>query len=115
MTEDPTSIPFKLNVAAAALLPSIVPFTVVFIGSTNAKLDQKLEDFASIALEDRTAEKGVKREETTHVLIDRWATLNLARAGIIALASAFGVWAALDSREAFTFGKIALSSGANRM
>jgi hypothetical protein len=115
MTEDRSSLPFKFNVAAAGILPSIIPFTFAFIGSTNAKLDQKLEDFASIPLEDRTAEKGVKREETTHVLLDRWATLNLARAGIIAVASVLSIWAAVDGREAFSFGKIALSSGANRM
>ncbi|KAF2794185.1 hypothetical protein K505DRAFT_275564 [Melanomma pulvis-pyrius CBS 109.77] len=113
--QDSASTPFKLNVIAAVLLPSIIPFTLAFIDPTNKKLDKKLESFVGTALTDKAAEAGIAEEETTHALLDKWATLNLARAGIIGLGAVLGIWAAVDKREAVSFGNVSLSSGANRI
>ncbi|KAF2708747.1 hypothetical protein K504DRAFT_477199 [Pleomassaria siparia CBS 279.74] len=112
--QDPSSLPFRFNVAAAVLVPSTVPFTFAFMVPTNTKLDEKLDSFAGTALTDKEAEAGVAKEETTHALLDKWATLNLARAGIIGVASILGVWAAVDKREAVS-SSFKLASGANRM
>ncbi|KAF2652003.1 hypothetical protein K491DRAFT_695991 [Lophiostoma macrostomum CBS 122681] len=85
--QDPTSLPFKLNAAATVLVPSIIPFTFAFIVSTNKKLFAKEQSLAATALEDKAAEAGVSREETVHALIDKWATLNLARALLVGAGS----------------------------
>ncbi|KAF1352986.1 hypothetical protein EJ07DRAFT_182890 [Lizonia empirigonia] len=54
--QDPSSLPFKLNVAAAVLFPSIIPFTLVFIVPTNNKLEAKMRDLAATSLEDLQCE-----------------------------------------------------------
>jgi len=111
---DPASLPFKLNVAAAVLLPSIMPFTLAVLLPTNNKLFEKAKSFAKTSITDKAAEVGVAREETTHALIDKWAVLNLARAGIIGVASVLGIWAAVDKRVPYS-SLVKLASGANRL
>lgn len=86
-TEDRSSTAFKLNLAASILLPSIVPFTIAFIVPVNNKLIEKMNSLASSSLDDKAVEAGVAEGETTHALIDRWATLNLARAALVAAGS----------------------------
>ncbi|KAJ4361844.1 hypothetical protein N0V83_010785 [Neocucurbitaria cava] len=113
--QDPSSAPFKLNIAATILLPSIVPFTFAFIVPTNNKLIAKKDDLASASLDDKAVEAGVAQGETVHALIDRWATLNLARAVLIGVGALCTVLAALNKRDVFGFKDIGLTSGANRM
>ncbi|KAL1592517.1 hypothetical protein SLS59_009751 [Nothophoma quercina] len=113
--QDPHTLPFRLNVAAALLFPSIVPFTLFFIGPTNAKLQAKMRALEATSLEDKSAEVGVAHEETVHALIDKWGMLNLARAGIIAAGVLCTVVAALDKRELVGFSRVGLASGANRL
>ncbi|KAH3939260.1 hypothetical protein HBH70_230460 [Parastagonospora nodorum] len=109
------SLAFKLNVAATILLPSIVPFTIAFIAPINDKLIEKMNSMASASLDDEAVEQGVAEGETTHALIDKWATLNLARAVFLAAGALCTTIAALDKREVVGFSNIGLRSGANRM
>ncbi|KAH6633714.1 hypothetical protein C7974DRAFT_177096 [Boeremia exigua] len=113
--QDPSSLPFKLNVAAAILIPGIVPFTFAFIVPLNKKLEARMRQLESTSLEDKAVEAGVAEAETTHALIDRWGVLNLARAGLIAAGVLCTVVAALDKREVVGFSSVGLASGANRL
>ncbi|KAJ4374642.1 hypothetical protein N0V86_007515 [Didymella sp. IMI 355093] len=113
--QDTSSLPFKLNVAAAILIPGIVPFTLAFIVPLNNKLEERMRQLESTSLEDKAVEVGVAEEETTHALIDRWGVLNLARAGLIAAGVLCTVIAALDKREVVGFSGVGLGSGANRL
>jgi hypothetical protein len=114
-TEDRESTAFKLNLAASILLPCIVPFTFLFIAPVNDKLTAKMHEMDSASLEDTAIEKGVAEGETTHALIDKWATLNVARAVFIAAGALCAAIAAGDKTESVAFGGIGFQSGANRM
>ncbi|KAJ4319512.1 hypothetical protein N0V94_003846 [Neodidymelliopsis sp. IMI 364377] len=114
-SQDSSSLPFKLNVAATILVPSIIPFTIAFIVPTNNKLEGKMRQLESTSLEDKAVEADIAEAETVHALIDRWGMLNLARAALIAAGFLSTVMAALDKREAVSFGGVALRSGANRL
>jgi hypothetical protein len=92
-----------------------VPFTVLFIAPVNDKLIAKMHEMESTSLEDEAIEKGVAEGETTHALIDKWATLNVARAVFIAVGALCAAVAAGDKRESVAFGGIGLQSGANRI
>ena len=83
--------------------------------STNNKLMQKVDSLASASLEDKAVEAGVAEGETTHALLDKWGTLNLARALIVGVAAVCAVWAALDKEEYAGVRNFALQSGANRL
>jgi hypothetical protein len=113
--QDPASLPFKLNVAATVIVPSILPYTLAFMLSTNNKLFAKRDELASVSLEDHMVEKGVAHEETTHALIDKWALLNLVRASIVGIGAGLAIWAAVNKREVVGFREIGLATGANRM
>lgn len=114
-TDDSSSLPFKLNVAAAVILPSIIPFTFAFIVPTNKKLFEKEQSLATASIEDKAVEAGVAREETVHALIDKWATLNLARALIVGVGAVLSAWSAVDKLEITGFHDAALKTGANRL
>ncbi|KAH7070710.1 hypothetical protein BKA63DRAFT_83320 [Paraphoma chrysanthemicola] len=113
--QDPSSTAFKLNLAATILLPSIVPFTFLFIVPVNNKLIDKMNSLASASLEDKAIEANVAEGETTHALLDKWATLNLARAALIAGGAICAALAAVDKREIVGFREVGLASGANRI
>lgn len=75
----------------------------------NTKLLQKVDEFESVDLDSQgydhtptkssNAEAGTADKETVHMLVDRWATLNLVRAGITAVAALMATWATLSSVE----------------
>jgi hypothetical protein len=113
--EDRRSTAFKLNLVASLVLPCIVPFTFVFIAPLNDKLTEKMNEMDGASLEDLAVERGVAQGETTHALIDKWATLNVARAAFIAVGALCAAVAAGDKREGVSFGGVALRSGADRM
>ncbi|KAF2463248.1 uncharacterized protein BDR25DRAFT_307855 [Lindgomyces ingoldianus] len=113
--QDTSSLPFKLNLAATIIFPSIIPYTLAFMKPTNNKLLSKADSLASTELSNKAAEAGVTQSETVHALLDKWATLNLARALITCVGALCAVWAAIDKREAVGFSKAALKTGANRM
>lgn len=91
-----------------------MPYTLLVGEPINQKLEEKAEDLASASLTDAAAEAGIAKEETVHVLVDRWATMNLGRTILTGLAALTATWAAVDRLEVTgaTFG---LASGADRM
>lgn len=97
--EDTTSPQYKLNLAATVLIPSIIPFTFAFIVPTNNALFEKKRQLADVEVSAKDVEVGVKKEETVHALIDKWATLNLARALLVGLGSVCAVWGAVGRME----------------
>jgi hypothetical protein len=110
-TEDPASLPFKLNTAATLIFPSIIPYTLLVLQPINDKLFAKAD---ALAL-DAKAEVGVAQEETTKALIDRWTKLHLVRTAITGVGAILAIWAALDKRETSSVGGFSLGSGANRL
>jgi DMSO reductase anchor subunit len=70
---------------------------------------------ASASLDDKAVEAGVAEAETTHALIDKWATLNLARTVLLAAGTICATLAAVDKREVVSFSSVGLGTGANRM
>src|ERR1700760_4642315 len=62
--EKPSSVAFKLYTTSAALLTSIVPYTLALMGTTNKKLLEKSDSLASAAITDAAAEAGIAKEET---------------------------------------------------
>jgi len=104
-----------LYTAAAVLVPSIIPYTIIFISSTNNKLAAKEASLAKVSITDTAAEAGVAEEETAHALFDKWATLNLGRSLLPLIGTVCAAWAAVDSYEVLRFSSFALKTGANRM
>ena len=83
-TEDPKSTPFRLNALATILLPSIVPFTLLAMAPTNDKLLGKKDELATASLSNKNVEAFAAEGETVHELMDKWASLNMARAMLVA-------------------------------
>lgn len=105
-TEDRTSLHFKLNAAAAAIFPCVIPYTILVIAPINNKLFAKEDEYASRSLEDKAVEAGVVKEETVHALIDKWALLNVPRALITGAGAILAIWSALHNtsqRSGFAF------------
>jgi hypothetical protein len=114
---------FPLYVTAAVIAPSIVPFTLLAMTPTNRELLKRADsatstviDEAAAAVETDTAKGDGNKEESTHALIDRWASLNLVRGLISGAAAVLALWASLPAPvdvvavESFEF-----VSGANRL
>lgn len=93
--EDRSSTSFKLNLTAAIVFPQIATFTAAFMLPTNNKLKAKEKPLVETTLADTASEAGISREETAHVLLDKWGTLNLARAVIPGVGFALALIAAL--------------------
>jgi hypothetical protein len=69
----------------------IVPVTIIVMAPTNKKLQRKEEETRSLQAGDEVVQVGLG-EENAHVLIDRWATLNLGRVVMLVAASLVGIW-----------------------
>ncbi|KAK0260572.1 hypothetical protein B0A54_15041 [Friedmanniomyces endolithicus] len=103
-----------LYTTAAALIAAAVPYSFIFLHPISRQLLQRANDLANTSLTDTAAESGIAKEETTHVLVDRWATLNLGRSLLCCVAALSATWAAVDRLEVVpAVGKIV--GGANRM
>ena len=74
-----------------------------------------MNSLASTSLEDKAVEQGVAEGETTHALIDKWATLNVVRAAFLVAGSLCATLAAVDKRELVGFNDFGFATGANRM
>jgi hypothetical protein len=79
------------------------------------KLKAKQASLATTSAEDKAAEAGVAKDETVHALIDKWATMNLARAALVGLGSIMAVWGAVSKLEIVGFSDIGFRTGANRL
>lgn len=56
----------------------------------------------------------MKTEESTHQLVDRWATVNLGRSVLAALSAVFAAWATVDRMEVVG-AAVRFTGGADRM
>lgn len=75
----------------------------------------KKDELASAALEDKAVEANAAQGETVHELMDRWATLNMARTLLVGIGAVCSVLAAASKREVVRFGGATLRAGADRM
>lgn len=82
---------------------------------TNIKLIDKADSLAMTELTDKAAEAGIRQEETTHALVDKWATLNMGRAGLVLIGTLCGVWGTLTKMDVLSVTKVGLASGADRL
>jgi len=93
----PNALPFvwKVYTASALLCIGIVPYTLTTMASTNNKLLNKAEETRALKAEDKIVEVGLGGE-SAHQLVDKWATLNLGRAIMLATAAVLSTWATLQ-------------------
>lgn len=89
-----------------------IPYSLLTLEPVNQKLEEKATSLAKASITDASAEAGIAQEETTHFLVDRWATMNLGRTLLTGVASIVGVWAAVERMNVASF---KLGTGANRM
>ena len=80
---------------AGLLAVGIVPYTVVFMQSTNRKLIERNEEMGALGAEDTVVEVGLGNE-SAHALVDWWGVLNLGRGAMLSVAGILGVWTALN-------------------
>jgi hypothetical protein len=97
------------------LVPAIIPYTVLVMGVTNQKLQEKADSLASASLTDASAEAGVSKSETTHALVDQWANFNVGRALLGGVGAVCAIWATVNKVEVVGLGGIQFSTGANRL
>jgi hypothetical protein len=64
---------------------------------TNKKLERKEEEMRSLKDGDYEVAQVGLGEENAHVLIDRWATLNLGRVVMLVAASIVGIWTSVSN------------------
>ncbi|KAK4895887.1 hypothetical protein LTR27_006058 [Elasticomyces elasticus] len=94
---------------AAALLATSIPYSFFLLHP----IVEKLEEHAEVMAGDKITDY-VNPKDTTHVLVDRYATVNLGRVFLSFMAAATATWAAVDRLEIVpAVGK--LVGGADRM
>ncbi|KAK4552475.1 hypothetical protein LTR86_010318 [Recurvomyces mirabilis] len=93
---------------------SIIPYSLLFLHPIDEKLTRKAHSLSCASLTDTAIESGVAKEETTHALVDKWATVNLGRTVLSALAALTATWAAVDRLEIVP-AVAKLGGGAGRM
>ena len=103
-----------LYTTSSLLLLTIVPYSLLFLHPITEKLSRKAHSLGNASLTDTAIESEVAKEETTHALVDKWATLNLGRTVLSALAAVTATWAAVDRLEIVP-AVARLGSGAGRM
>ena len=79
------------NLTATTLLLATIPYSLLLLEPLTQSLEAKAAD-PSLT----TAEVEVKQEQTTHWLVDRWATVNLGRAVLCTLAAGSAIWAGVS-------------------
>jgi hypothetical protein len=84
------TIPARAYGAAAVLTPMIVPYTLLFISPTNAKLNR----IASVAVQD----PGKVNATEVHALLQTWKKLNYTRTILAMVASGIGIVGTLGLR-----------------
>jgi hypothetical protein len=103
-----------LYATSSGVLLSLIPYSLFLFEPINQKLEAKAQSLASASLDDTSAETGIAKEETTHALVDQWATVNLGRVLIAGISALTAVWAAVDRTDVVP-ATLKFSSGANRM
>lgn len=100
--------PSILYTTSASLLLALLPYTFFISDPVNRQLESKAQSLALTATED-----GVPQEETTHALVDKWATINLGKVLIAGISALVATWAAVE-REEIVPATFSFSTGANR-
>lgn len=80
-------------VAAGLLCIAMVPYTPIFLGSTNTELMKMGAEAANSASE---AVLKNLQGQTAHQLVDQWGMLNLPRAAFLFVGGVLGLWTAMD-------------------
>ena len=98
---------------STALLMAIIPYSYSILEPTTQKLEAKARSIGGRTLDgNASAETNLKREETMHYLVDRWATINLGRTVLSGVAAIVATWAAV---ERLNVAKFRVTTGAHRM
>ncbi len=97
------------------LVPATLPYIATIMLPTINKIVQKADSMAGTSLTDSTAEAGVAKDETTHALVDKWATMNLGKVVLYGIGAICGAWAIVDRVDVVGVEKIGLTTGANRL
>lgn len=108
MSDNAWTKPAILYTTSASLLLALIPYTFFLGEPINRQLEAKAQSLALTATED-----GVPKEETTHALVDKWATINLGKVVIAGVSALVATWAAVDRTEVVP-ATFSFSSGANR-
>ncbi|KAK3669698.1 hypothetical protein LTR78_010450 [Recurvomyces mirabilis] len=103
-----------LYTTSSILLASVFPYSLLFLHPITEKLTRKAHSLSCASLTDTAIESGVAKEETTHALVDKWATVNLGRTVLSTLAAVTATWAAVDRLEVVP-AAVRLGGGAGRM
>lgn len=74
----------------------MVPYTVVFMKGTNDKLLMKEEETRGLNMMGEVEEKGVKKGESAHELVDWWGVLNLGRSAFLIAGAVVGAWTVVN-------------------
>lgn len=82
-----------LYASSAILLFATFPYSELFLHPLYKKLEAKAAEYAGLSITDADVEMNVKREETVHYLVDRWATVNLGRSIMVTCAALLATWA----------------------
>lgn len=92
----PESIPITspstlCHLTATTLLLATIPYSLFLLEPLTKSLEAKAADLSLT-----TVEVEAKQEQTTHWLVDRWATVNLGRAAMCTLAAVSAIWAGVS-------------------
>jgi hypothetical protein len=99
------SLERTLNIIATAILPSILPFTLLVIKPVNDKLFAKAETLSlsgagkSSDAKVLAKEEDKTNEEGTKALIERWTLLHLVWTGITGVGVGCVVWGVLGGER----------------
>jgi len=106
--------PAILYASSSVLMASLIPFTFILGEPINKKLEDRARNLASASLTDASVEAGVSKDENTHSLVDKWATVNFGRFVISAVGAVLATYASVDRTEVVpAFARLA--TGADRM
>jgi hypothetical protein len=86
---------FRSYIFAAIFSIAIIPYTLIALKDVNGKLLGRADEVDVLGGEGVT-EVGLKKEDTTRALLDKWGVLNLGRAASLAVATLIGTWATLN-------------------
>ena len=80
---------------AGVLTISVLPFTLLVMGKTNATLMSKAQELESLGVGVGYVEAGLVEGESVKELVDWWATLNAVRGSLPLVGAAVGIWSIL--------------------
>lgn len=82
-----------LYATAGLLAAGFVPYTIAVIAPTNGKLLGRADEMELKKMDLKAESVG---GESVHQLVDRWALLNLGRAGLVLGSGVLGLWTVLN-------------------